>query len=97
MAERNEWADKGEWADPDKWGPDGWDQDSGAPTTGLMSRAVQVWALLQQRVDVTVAEAAKTFNVPSRCIQQAVEDHPWMYLEGPDDVPEKQTIGHDGE
>lgn len=95
--ERNEWAHKGQWADEEKWGQNGWDQDTGAPSIGLLGTAIQCWAILQNRINVTVAEAARAFNVPTTTIRAAVEDHPWMYLEGPDDTPDRQIIGHDGE
>lgn len=97
MREKNQFSEKGQWADPDMWGDDGWDHETGAPTIGLMSRAVQVWSLLQQRIDVTVAEAAESFNVTPKTIREAVTDHFWMFLTGPDDDATKQIIEHEGE
>lgn len=77
---------------------DGWDHDTGNPTTAKFASAVQVWAIAQDR-DVTVGEAALAFNATPELIRQAVEDeHSWMLLEGPEDAPLiERTIGHDGE
>lgn len=52
---------------------------------------------MQNREWVTVAEVAAAFNVPAARVHEAVEDHDWMFLAGPDDEPSKQTIEHDGE
>lgn len=96
MTEKNEWAEKGQWADPDKWGDFGWDHETGAPTLALMGNSIQTWALLQNR-RITVADAAAAFCVPASTIREAVQDHSWMLVVGPDDQPDKQTIEHDGE
>ena len=69
---------------------DKWDTDTGQPTVVHFSNAVQVWAWAQGRT-VTVAEAAKAFNVAAELIREAVEWHCWMFL-GADD-----TIQHEGE
>lgn len=45
----------------------------------------------------TVREAAQAFDTTDAVIREAVEDHPWMFLYGPDDDPTKQIIEHDGE
>lgn len=72
---------------------DGWDQETGQPTSVHFGNALQVWAVLQDR-DVTVAEAAVTFNTTPDLIRSAVEDHCWMLLDGEGD---QATIQHDGE
>lgn len=74
-----------------------WDQKTGAPGIGLFSTAVQVWAICQDRLDISVADAAKTFNVEPYLIIQAVEYHPWMFLTGPCDDYAKLLIEHEGE
>lgn len=60
--------------------------------------AVQVWSFMQA-VDQpqTVADAAALFQVKPAVIVKAVEEHPWMYLNGPDDDYSKMIIEHDGE
>jgi len=68
----------------------GWNiEGSGLCSASLFGKAVQVWAVAQDR-PVTVNEAALAFNVRPEIIQQAVEEHPWMYLNG-------EHIEHDGE
>jgi hypothetical protein len=69
---------------------DAWCLETGRPGIGLFANAVQIWALLQER-EVTIAEAARAFNVPEAMIRTAVEWHPWMLIEAGD------IIGHDGE
>ncbi|MEX2629526.1 MAG: hypothetical protein WD341_06260 [Tistlia sp.] len=76
--------------------PNAYDLDDGRPGAGLFANAVQVWALEQRRT-VTVRDAAEVFNCPDAMICEAIEDHPWMFVEGPDDDPTKQTIEHEGE
>lgn len=70
----------------------GWDiEGDGMPGVGFFGNAVQVWAIAQNRMDITINEAALAFNVAPNLIRQAVEEHPWMFI-GNDDV-----IEHDGE
>jgi len=45
----------------------------------------------------TVREAAQAFTCTDDVIRRAVEEHPWMFLTGPDDDPTKQRIEADGE
>jgi hypothetical protein len=76
-----------------------------------MAGAVQVWAVLQPRESVTVAEAAAAFAVVPRRIMECCLNGGWMYLAGPEhnytmeehldaamEVPAEQlTIEHEGE
>ncbi len=86
-------------ADFDKWAEEhrGWDQKTGAPGIGLFSNAVQVWALMQPEQSVSVARAARVFNVDPQRICEAVQWHVWMFLAGPTDDYTKLMIEHDGE
>lgn len=68
---------------------DDWDED-GNPTVSLFANAVQVWSWAQARAVVTVEEAALAFNVKPELIVQAVEWHPWLFLNG-------NFIEHEGE
>lgn len=70
-----------------------WDQKTGRPGIEDFADAVQMWSILQNRTDTTIEEAAAVFNVPIEMVRQAVEDHPWMFLEGKDG----NVIGHEGE
>ena len=83
----------------DEWGAarDAWDLDTGAPGIGLFGNAVQVWAVMQNRRQVSVAEAARAFNVPPERIVEAVEEHSWMFLSGSDFDPAARFIEHEGE
>ena len=63
--------------------------DDGMPQATAFGNALQMWAACQGRA-VTVQEAAMTFNAVPEVIRQAVEDHPWMFLDG-------DNIEHDGE
>lgn len=81
-----------EWADQAL----GWDDETGAPGISLFNNAVQVWAVAQQR-SVSVAEAARAFNISPERIVEAVKEHYWMYLDGPPDDYEHLMIEHEGE
>lgn len=81
--------------------PDGWDVDGdggGAPGYFLLWKAIQVWAVCQNRADVTIGEAAAVFNLPLSMVAEAITltDSPFMFLNGPPDDP-NTTIEHDGE
>ncbi|AUN31996.1 hypothetical protein [Niveispirillum cyanobacteriorum] len=79
--------------------PDGWDVDgAGGPGYSLLWKAIQVWAVCQGRVGVTIGEAAAVFNMPLSMVAQAITEtnSPFMFLGGPADDP-KTTIEHDGE
>ena len=76
---------------------DGWDvEDTGRVGISLFGKAVQVWAVYNGD-KVTVADAAKAFCTTSIKVRQAIEDHPWMFVSGPDRDPSKQFIEHEGE
>lgn len=76
---------------------DEWDTEvTGLPGAQMAAQAIQVWSALQGR-SVTVREAATAFNMADAQVRQAVSAHYWMFLEGPDDDPTKQTIEHEGE
>lgn len=68
---------------------DGWDQDTGEPTIGHFTQALEAWSWLQHR-PTTVQEAALAFNVPPELIRQSVDWAGWMYLDG-------DVIEHEGE
>ena len=70
-----------------------WDVDTDAPSVLYFGNALQVWSGLQGR-DVTVAEAALTFNATPEVIRQAVEAHPWLLLRRTGDA---ELIEHEGE
>jgi hypothetical protein len=75
---------------------DRWDQDTGAPGISLFGNAVQVWSTMQSEA-VSVAAAARAFNVePSRIIE-AVNAHYWMFLSGPEDDYARLMIEDEGE
>ena len=81
--------------DPHSWnvGDDGADHGVGLD---LFSSALQVWQILQNR-DISVRDAAIAFRCTDGMIREAVDAHPWMFLEGPDDDPTKQIIQDEGE
>lgn len=68
-----------------------WERDEGwPPSITEFSNALQIWAVCQNRIGVTIDDAAAAFNVPADLIRQAVGSHPWMFLEG-------DVISHEGE
>lgn len=71
--------------------PDGWDIE-GTQQVGirLFGNALQVWVILQGRHPVTVKEASLAFRATSGRVREAVDEHPWMYIDG-------ENIEHDGE
>lgn len=89
MAEKFSFAN---WADERT----GWDTETGAPGIALFNNAIQVWAVAQQR-PVSVADAARAFNVSPERIVEAVEEHYWMFLEGIPGDYEYLMIEHEGE
>lgn len=81
--------------DDTSWNVGAWnsgpeDDGSGNPGVILFGNAIQVWAVLQDRV-VTVNEAALTFNADPRLVRQAIEESAWMF------VGEHDSIQHEGE
>lgn len=87
-----------------RWAPDdeGWDIEeggAGGPGIVLFARAVQVWAVLNapRLGEASVAAAAAAFNVEPGRVIEAVDWHPWMFLDGPDDDYTRLTIQHEGE
>lgn len=91
-------SDKPQRYDWDDWASNDmeWDADTGAPGLTSFGNAVQKWSVMQCR-RTSVAEAARTFNcLPSRIVE-AIDAHPWMFVEGPDDDFEKLMIEHEGE
>ena len=78
---------------------DAWDQETGKPGIALFGSAVQVWAFLNEEAgkSPTVAMAAKAFSVPPQMIMDAIEEHYWMFVTGPDDDFTKMRIEHEGE
>ena len=70
-------------------GPE-WNHETGNPSVSLFANALQVWAVAQNRLGISVDEAALAFNVKPELIRQAVEWHPWMFHVG-------GAIEHEGE
>ena len=68
----------------------GWNHDTGMPGIALFANAVQIWAIAQNR-DITVNDAAMSFNVAPDLIRQAADWHYWMSV-GAGDI-----IKHEGE
>lgn len=64
--------------------------DDAGPQANAFANAVQMWSYCQGGRTTTVQEAAQVFNATEAVIRQAVEDHPWMFLDG-------DNIEHDGE
>lgn len=82
----------------ERWAADrqGWDTETGAPGIALFNNAVQVWAISQMR-PVSVADAARAFNIAPERVVEAVEEHYWMFLEGSPGDYENLMIEHEGE
>lgn len=73
------------------------DGEAGIPWDNFVT-ALQVWSFMHPGdKQVTVREAADAFDVTDEVIRQAVNEHYWMFLGGPDDDPTKQYIDHEGE
>lgn len=78
---------------------DCWDIETGKPGIMQFASAVQVWCMMNFRVDqeISVNDVAKSFDVPATMVAKAVEEHPWMFLSGAEDDYTKMYIQHDGE
>ena len=72
-------------------------EDEAGVTFDQFHAALSVWAWMQPGSKPTVRAASQAFNVTDQTIREAVEEHYWMFLSGPDDDPTKQIIEHDGE
>lgn len=73
------------------------DGEAGIPWSNFLT-ALQVWSFMHPGdLRRTVRQASDEFDVTDAVIVEAVKEHPWMLLEGPDDDPTKQFIDHDGE
>lgn len=59
--------------------------------------ALHVWSWMCDGDQATVRVAATEFQVTDDVIHAAVNEYPWMFIDGPDDDATKQLIGHDGE
>lgn len=71
--------------------------EAGIPWDNFVT-ALQVWSFMRPGdKQATVQEAADQFDVTIDVIRMAVNQHYWMFLEGPDDDPKKQSIYHEGE
>ena len=73
-----------------------WDMETGEPERGLLSNAIQVWAILQKR-EVSIADAAKAFNIEPSRAYDAVVYHPYMLVAEMTDDFSQMIIVHDGE
>jgi hypothetical protein len=80
------------------------DQFAGEDETGIskvsFAMALQTWAAMQDRCNITVAEAAMTFNVAPDLIVEVVGDEDlghWMFLNGDPADPTTLIIELDGE
>lgn len=76
--------------------PSRWDEDTGAPGIALFGNAIQVWSCMQSG-DTSVAQAAAAFNVSPERIEQAVNEHYWMYLGRNSEADGTPIIEHEGE
>lgn len=75
----------------------GEEDEAGIPWDNFLT-ALQVRSFLRPgEHQATVQEAADQFDVTTDVIRQAVNQHPWMFLGGPEDDPTKQYIDHDGD
>ena len=68
---------------------DHWDLDKNLPCETGFCNALSLWSWMQCR-PTTTNEAAMTFNCTREVTLQAVEAHPWLYLDG-------DIIEHEGE
>lgn len=59
--------------------------------------ALQVWVFCQPGMSPTVRAAADAFNVTDCTIRLAAEESYWMFVDGPNDDPTKQTLELEGE
>lgn len=60
--------------------------------------ALSTWGWMRPGGQPTVREAADQFGVTDQVILNAINQHPWMYLEGDKgDDPVSLKIGYDGE
>lgn len=75
---------------------DGWNHATGAPSLRNFGTAIQVWSVMQN-APTSVADAARVFNCPHLRVIEAVEEHPWMFLEGARDDFAFLMIEHEGE
>jgi hypothetical protein len=72
-------------------------EEAGVPWGNFLT-ALQVWTWMRPGDEpCTVREAAIAFDVADEVVREAVNEHPWMFLVGPDDDPTQQRIDHDGE
>ncbi|MBI3453989.1 MAG: hypothetical protein HY057_14370 [Rhodospirillales bacterium] len=71
--------------------------ETGVPTKIHVGNAIRVWSFCQNRAGVSVADAARAFNIDPARVVEDVEDHGWMDLTGPRDDFEQLIINHDGE
>lgn len=67
--------------------PDDPDADCALDTDGMpyladFVKALGTWVYCQQRLKVTVPEAAIAFNATPDVIRQAAEEHPWLLVIG---------------
>lgn len=72
------------------------EDDEAGVFLGDFSRALVTWVAMQDRLNVTVREAAQTFNTTDAVIREAVDEAHWIFVSGPDDDPTKQILELDG-
>lgn len=70
--------------------------DAGVFIDGF-GEALMTLVAMQDRVGVTVAEAAMAFNTTPEVVREAAGGAAWISVEGPDDDPTKQRLELDGE
>lgn len=65
---------------------------------GRLGTALVTWTAMQNRMPITVAEAALAFNTTPEVIREAIEDASWIYIATREDItdPAKQIIELDG-
>jgi hypothetical protein len=76
---------------------DGYNSDTAKAGMGLVTVAIQFWSSQNWGDKPTVADAAKAFKMKPEDVLACIEDHPWMYVEGPMDDFSKMRIQHEGE
>jgi len=75
------------------------DATDGKPSVYQMAGEIMSWVLFQNRLGVTVAEAAAAWNLPAHRIAEAIKlaDNPYISLSSEGDDYTKVTIELDGE
>lgn len=68
--------------------------NDGMPRVHDFASALDTWWICQNRMNVTVAEAALAFNTTTDVIREAINEHYWMNIAG---IGDDAVIEMDGE